>query len=229
MKLEDKNIAFYNEIADEYDTILDNDQTNSIIRRKVRDKLISVVKSGCVLDFGGGTGLDLGWLIENKYKVIFCEPSPGMRQIAIDRNQNSLEGVNIEFLGNEKADFTTWHDKPPFSIQTEAILSNFAAINCIAEIELLFSNLAQVIKPGGHFIALVLQFGYKKTRWWKFKEFIRRHFYNEPLVLMVQFKSQLQTVHLYTSKEIKKAAGPYFKIISQEPLFEFTLLHLKKT
>ena len=222
------NVAFYNEIANEYDTILYHDKANEIIRRRVKEKLLNVVKHGTVLDFGGGTGLDLEWLTTNKYEVIFCEPSPGMRQIAIERAKNMLNAANILFLENDKADFTQWVSSPPFAIQVDAILSNFAAINCIGEIELLFANLARSIKPGGHFVALVLQYGYKKGSWWKFKEAIKKLLDDKPLVLKVQFKDQLQTVYLYTESEIKKASSPYFNIVSQEKLYEFTLVHLER-
>ena len=225
---EHKNVAFYNEIANEYDTILYHDKTNAIIRRRVKEKLLDVVKHGIVLDFGGGTGLDLEWLIANKYQVIFCELSPGMRQIAIERVKNMLNAANILFLQNDKADFTQWSSSLPFAIQLDAILSNFAAINCIGGIELLFANLARSIKPGGHFIALVLQYGYKKGSWWKFKEAIKKLLDDKPLVLKVQFKDQLQTVYLYTESEIKKASSPYFNIVSQEKLYEFTLVHLER-
>jgi len=171
---EHKNVAFYNEIANEYDTILYHDKTNEIIRRRVKEKLLGVVKHGVVLDFGGGTGLDLEWLTTNKYEVVFCEPSPGMRQIAIERAKSMLYKTNILFLENDKADFTQWQSSSPNANRLDAILSNFAAINCIGEIELLIANLARLIKPGGHFIALVLQYGYRKNSWWKLKETIKK-------------------------------------------------------
>ncbi|MDP9041293.1 MAG: hypothetical protein M3N30_04880, partial [Bacteroidota bacterium] len=51
-----QNIAYYDGIAADYDAILDRDSSNAIIRAKVADTFSSLVKSGTVLDFGGGTG-----------------------------------------------------------------------------------------------------------------------------------------------------------------------------
>jgi SAM-dependent methyltransferase len=217
----EKNIAFYNEIAANYDTILDQESSNEIVRKRVKEKFISIVKSGWVLDFGGGTGRDINWLLDNKHKIIFCEPSKQMRQKAIDEHKNN----NITFLENDKVDFTNWHIELPFPIKAEAILSNFAVINCIDDIELLFKNLANVVKPGGHFIALMLNHKYKQTWRRKLREFVRSFISSKPSVINVNYKEHQQTVYVYSPRNIKKASSVYFDICSQETLFQFTLFH----
>ncbi|HWY36712.1 MAG TPA: hypothetical protein VNX68_18855, partial [Nitrosopumilaceae archaeon] len=83
-----QNISYYDEIAGNYDAILNNDGANKIIREMVAGRFSSLVKGGYVLDFGGGTGRDLAWLIQNNYQIIFCEPSVAMRKIAINRIKN---------------------------------------------------------------------------------------------------------------------------------------------
>ena len=225
---DEKNITFYNEIAGNYDAILDQDGSNEIVRKRVKEKFISIIEGGLVLDFGGGTGRDLEWLVNNQYQVIFCEPSEGMREKAIDHYKNSALASNITFLENDKVDFSNWHINPPFSIKTDAILSDFAVINCIANIDLLFKNLAQVMKPGGHLLALVLNYTHKRTWRWKLREFTRSLVSDRPLVKNIGYKGHQQTVYVYSPKHIKKASAPYFDICSTEPLFEFTLIHFVK-
>lgn len=220
-----KNIDFYNEIANNYDAILDDESSNEHIRNKVKEKFMSLVKTGWVLDFGGGTGRDLDWLIDNNYRVIFCEPSEGMRQKAINQHQNDIPDNRLIFLDDKRVDFTTWQSHPPFSIKTDAIISDFAVINCIGDIELLFKNLSGVIKPGGHFLALMLQHGYKKSRIWKLRQFFRSLVSSNPLVLNVNYNNYRQTVYMYTPNVIQKASSPYFEMHSAENLFEFTLFH----
>ena len=220
-----KNIDFYNEIANNYDAILDNEGSNEHIRNKVKEKFMGLVKTGWVLDFGGGTGRDLDWLIGNNYRVIFCEPSEGMRQKAINRHQNDIPDNRLIFLDDNRVDFTTWQSHPPFSIKTDAIISDFAVINCIGDIELLFKNLSGVIKPGGHFLALMLQHDYKKSRLWKVRQFLRSLISSKPLVLNVNYNNHRQTVYMYTPKFIKKTSSPHFEIHGAENLFEFTLFH----
>src|ERR1700722_678196 len=85
-----QNISYYDEIADDYDAMLQRDASNKITREKVAEKFTLLVKNGAVLDFGGGTGSDLGWLSGGNYDILFCEPSVGMRRKAILYNKSTL-------------------------------------------------------------------------------------------------------------------------------------------
>ena len=94
-----QNISYYNEIADFYDHIMEKKDSNKIVRGKVAEKFCDIVKEGNVLDFGGGTGLDLDWLTSKGYSVFFCEPSSGMREKAVNHNNNLLNHPNVLFFG----------------------------------------------------------------------------------------------------------------------------------
>ncbi len=220
-----KNIAFYNEIADQYDIILDQDNSNEIVRERVKEKFLGTVAGGLVLDFGGGTGRDLDWLIK-KYQVVFCEPSEGMRQKAIDRYSDEPLNKNLTFLKKDQVDFATWASQVPFSPKADAILSDFAVINCIAGIDLLFENLAYVLKPGGDLVALVLSHDYKKKWRWKLREFLRSVVSGRPVIKNIQYKQHRQTVYFHSRDQIKKASAAYFEMRSTEAVFEFSLIHL---
>ena len=223
-----KNIAFYNQIADDYDAILDEDSSNEAVRKRVREKLIGLVKDGLVLDFGGGTGRDLEWLVSNQFDVIFCEPSEGMRQKAIERYKNSDLINRVTFLEDDKVDFAGWHIEPPVSIKVDTILSDFAVFNCIENLDLLFKNLAQIIKPGGHLLALMLNPLHKRNLRWRLREYIRSLVFDRPLIKNVGYKAHQQTVYVYSRKNIRKASASYFNICSIEPLSEFILIHFVK-
>ena len=159
-----QNISFYDEIAEQYDEILEQDQNNIFVREKVAVVFSKLLPSGLVLDFGGGTGKDLGWLTEKGYPVIFCEPSVKMREKAILFSKKNLPGSDITFLDNAAADFVSWPFNLPFSQKVDGTLANFAVINSIPDIKLLFKNLSLVIKQGGHLLMLVLKSDLKK-RW----------------------------------------------------------------
>ena len=76
--------SYYDIIAKDYNshmTISDNNIRNYTIK-SFKDN----IPNGNILDFGGGTGLDLPFLVPDKYKVQFLEPSLNMRAIA----KNSL-------------------------------------------------------------------------------------------------------------------------------------------
>ncbi|GGB18844.1 glycosyltransferase [Puia dinghuensis] len=223
----ESNIRFYDAIAAEYDAILDKEESNRGIRQAVATRFMKTVPAGCVLDFGGGTGLDLKWLTKNRYNVIFCEPSRGMRDQAIMRNMDLLGSKQVIFLEDVRTDFSTWGKMMPFEQKVDAILSNFAVINSIQDIGLLFRNLALVVKPYGHFFALVLN--------------ERPHLFSSGLTgavksliggrlpeMKVNYRQCEQSVYLHPKKSIRKVSRPWFELYTCEPFggMGFSLIHL---
>jgi SAM-dependent methyltransferase len=221
-----QNLTFYDEIAEDYDSTMEQQPSNKLVREKVKEKFMSLVRSGSVLDFGGGTGLDLSWLTAAGYKVFFCEPS-AMREKALQLNQHTLRNDTIVFLDKAASNFTRWQQEPPFSQQVDAILSNFGALNYIPDLTLLFKNLARVIKPGGHFMALILNLGLKKRWKWHRRNTIYALLSGSTFKMYLPGK-QLQHVFVYTPKEIKKASAPWFEYEGCEIFQEedFVLIHL---
>jgi SAM-dependent methyltransferase len=223
-----ENIKYYDKIANSYNPHLEKDDSNTLIRQKVKDKFINKVKSGCVLDFGGGTGLDLEWLTAKGYKILFCEPSVAMREHAINYNNTVLHNGDIIFLAGEKTDFTKWQNETFFSQRVDAVLSNFGAINNIKDIKLLFKNLSFAIKPGGHLIAVLLDHSFKKMLRWHRKNALRALIFGTPFRMYVWHEGFKQTVFVHSTKEIKKACFPFFDLCETEFLggFGFRLVHL---
>ena len=225
-----QNLSYYNEIAADYNLIMSRENSNAIIREMVGTKFRHIVKPGVVLDFGGGTGLDINWLIENEYHVLFCEPSFRMRQKAMDNMKNYSSTLTVSFLNDFNSDFTNWGYTPPFPQMVDAILSNFATINCIPGIQLLFKNLASVLKKGGHLIALVLDIHSRKMLNPGYIARMKSFFFQITLQVNIEYKEKRQTVYIYSLQELKKASCEYFNFSSFERLEEygFTLIHLIK-
>lgn len=228
MKNNTNNIFYYDAIAPEYNNMMEND-ADKIVRAKVANRFCSIVKEGSVLDFGGGTGLDIQWLTDKNFTVFFCEPSAGMRQRAISGYSN-LPQDKIIFLDESATDYMQWHLCLPFPVQVDAILSNFAVLNCIPDIELLFQSLALVIKPGGNMIALVLTKKRKNNLSGNFRNMLTSFIHHRPATLDISYKKYMQTVYIYSIKEIIKASAKHFDFCSSEvlPDFGFTLIHLKR-
>lgn len=225
--IKEGNMAFYNGIADLYNETMEKDPSNLIIRRMVQKKVNLLVPSGRVIDFGGGTGLDLEWLAEAR-TVIFCEPSERMREKAHARRLNILHGDRIVFLDNAQTDYTRWGEADPFMGTLDAALCNFGVINYIPDLEKLFSSLAGVLKPGGHIFVLALKYGFVK----RFRRH-RRHalaslFTRQPFVLHIPGEKGGQTVIIHTIAQIDRASGPWFHMDSCDILGmnDFMLIHL---
>jgi len=205
-----QNISYYNEIAKEYDVILNEDKSNAVVRKAVKEKFVSTVNPGWVLDFGGGTGQDTGWLQQHHYSILFCEPSAGMRNIAIENVKNNTAAGKIIFMDEAKINFKNWDNVLPFEQKVNGVLANFAVFNCIPNIDTLFQNLSPVMQSGGHVIAVILNNSLLKLFRRSPVNFIKNIVLNKPLISVISFKAQQQTVYIHTMKEIKKAAGKYF-------------------
>jgi SAM-dependent methyltransferase len=223
-----RNISYYDEIAEDYDAILNKDAANAIIRTGVSDRFNSLVKSGTVLDFGGGTGQDLGWLLRYGYSVIFCEPSAGMRKIAVERSGYELPGSVISFLKDHETDFRTWNSLFPFEQKVNAVLANFAVINCIPDINTLFEKLALVIEPGGIVFALMLDYNIFKKLRSNLKGTIQSFFSGNTLSFEIDYNGERQQVYLHSGKAIRKAIAHAFKYHHPERFrrFGYRLIHL---
>jgi ubiquinone/menaquinone biosynthesis C-methylase UbiE len=228
MKNSQSNIEYYNAIATEYNNMLKKD-LDIIIRQKVANQFCNIVRNGAVLDFGGGTGLDLSWLSDNNHTVYFCEPSAGMREIAIS-DHSDLPKNNIIFLDDLQADFRQWHLQLPFAEQVDAVLSNFAVLNCIQDIELLFQNLALVIKQRGHLMALVLTQKFAKMQRGNFYSILASLIHKKPVSVRISYKKHQQTVHIHSVKEIIKASETKFNFCGSQPVDSsvFTLINLQR-
>ena len=223
-----QNVSYYNEAAATYDSIMQKDQSNKIVREKVKEKFTAVVKSGSVLEFGGGTGLDLEWLAAEGYTIFFCEPSFAMREKAIHYNESILRSSKVTFIEAAKTDFTNWQTNAPCSAKFDAILSNFGVLNYIPDIRALFNHLAVVLKPGGDFVFLVLHLDFKKRFRWHRRNAIHSLIFQRTFKMYIPFENTRQTVFVHTPKEIIKASQEYFDYCEHEILkpFDFTLIHL---
>jgi SAM-dependent methyltransferase len=223
-----QNKSYYDEIAAGYDGILNEDPSNYVIRANVTARFKALVKRGTMMDFGGGTGRDLDWLVQEKYRIIFCEPSAGMRKIAMARSKIEFPEALIRFLDESETDFRKWNAGFPFEQKLDGVLANFAVINCIPDIELLFEKLAGAVTPGGIVLALVLEASLIKRLQSNLKGTIRSFFYRDPVSFFITYTGKRQQVYLHSHKEIQKAVGIYFELKHRERMTGsgFSLIHL---
>ncbi len=226
----EQNVSYYDKIAEHYDEIMEQDEGNRKVREKVAYVFNKLIASGLVLDFGGGTGKDLGWLIEKGYNVIFCEPSVKMREKAIFLSKKNLLAGKVVFLDDEASDFTAWQTRLPFPQTTDAVLSNFAVINSIPDLKSFFKNLSLVIRPGGHLLMLVLS-SYFRKRWQANRlATLLSLFTSTTVTATVRFNQQEQKVYLYSTSKIARVAKSNFHFQSRQSFKEngFELLHFTR-
>jgi ubiquinone/menaquinone biosynthesis C-methylase UbiE len=105
-----------------------------------------------VLELGCGTGVDACFLAERGVKVVACDSSPAMLRVAARRVRDTgTDAVDLRLLTAEN--LAAIQLEAPF----DGAFSNFAALNCVADLNAVGENLGRLLKPGG--IALLCFFG----------------------------------------------------------------------
>jgi SAM-dependent methyltransferase len=228
----DPALKFYDAIASSYDSLVESYPLNAAVRETVSSYFIkNVPKSAAVMDFGGGTGLDLPWLLEAGFRVYFCEPSGGMRQQAIDRVQRLSANPRIEFMQPQDTNWLAWLDpgrQPPCRV--DAILANLAVLNCISAIETAFAALAAVLAPKGHFITTVLDTSRLATaispRKWR--RALSAWRCGEDVKSRPQLGDATQVAYHHSQQRLVKAARWWFRLVSRKRINDFILLDFER-
>ncbi|MCU1225061.1 MAG: Methyltransferase type 11 [Edaphobacter sp.] len=125
-------------------------------RRAVRAALIrEFPAAGRILELGGGTGEDASFLAERGYDVLLTDPSPAMVEVA---------STKLEPLG-ARAEVAAAEDMELFAKRYFAVggdrfdgaFSNFAPLNCVADLSPVARGLARLLKSGAP--AMLVLFG----------------------------------------------------------------------
>jgi SAM-dependent methyltransferase len=221
----DQAVAFYDRIAASYDQLIEAYSTNARLRQAVAEYFKKTVPAGAdVMDFGGGTGLDLPWLVEAGFFVYFCEPSQGMGEIAIRRIQFLNASAKVKFLDSSQLNWLGWLDPgaaPPCNVQ--AALANLAVFNCLAAPEAAFAALAAALKPAGHLIISVIDSTLTRLmlspkRWRSFLAARRR---GEDPRLYPRAGNHRQIAYLHSLPRLKNAAQWWFELFHQKRMSRY--------
>ncbi len=125
-------------------------------RRAVRAALLRAFPTrGHILELGGGTGEDAVFLADLKFDVLLTDPSPGM--VANAKEKLAPLGARTEVVaGEELEDFATSYFSAGGAM-FDGAFSNFAPLNCVADLEPVARGLARLLKPGAP--AVLVLFG----------------------------------------------------------------------
>lgn len=202
------NLSFYDSIASDYNSLLT--ETDAKFRKIVEKIFTENILKGPVLDFGGGTGLDLPWLINSYCQIFFIEPSSRMRMIA-KKAMEGLDGSDRVIVVEKGTNFESWSKETlPFTEEIKGILLNFAVLNCISNIHLFFERMALVTTPGSHIVVTIIDS--------RFSNIIKCYSAFAAVKMLVQGKLKVLNRHkevyhetyVHSVKSIKTAASRHF-------------------
>jgi SAM-dependent methyltransferase len=123
-------------------------------RRAVRSALLQAFpKQGHILELGGGTGEDAAFLAERGFDVFLTDPSPRMVSVA-GKKLLPLGGQVAIATGEEMETFAQWH-RSNGGRSFDGAFSNFAPLNCVADLRPVARGLSDLLKPGSPLLLVV--------------------------------------------------------------------------
>ena len=216
---------YYDAIAHVYDNSLSL-KKDLLVRADVEQLFKERITKGIVMDFGGGTGLDLPWLAKSGYAIYFCEPSKNMRDVA----KSKYADAGINFIEDSRVSFENWENDEGWNGMFDAILANFGVINYVPNLPSLFRSLEYVTRPGASLFLSLLSPS-RKLSAGRFLKSLRSWITGQPLKTGSKYSDVAHEATLYSINQVNTAAKLYFDLQEVKRLgdrSDFTLLHFMK-
>jgi SAM-dependent methyltransferase len=159
----------FDAVAQEYDSTFSHTAVGRLLRERVWEIIRGTTSSratNMALELNCGTGEDAIWMAKQGWQVLATDASAEM--VAVSRAKASIQLSESFELSESSIQFQTC----PFTeIENlsegnfDLIFSNFGGLNCIPPEDLrqLGKAVAQKLKPGGKFIAIVMG----RFCWWE--------------------------------------------------------------
>jgi SAM-dependent methyltransferase len=146
----------FNATASSFDARFGEWQSVAAQRSVVRNALIEVFPpGGAILEIGGGTGEDAVWLSERGFTVLSTDAAPAMVDAAV--RKLAPFGSRAEIVAAEDLEPFAHRHLAGGSARFDGAFSNFAALNCVDDLENVGRGLATLLKPGS--AAMLVVFG----------------------------------------------------------------------
>jgi ubiquinone/menaquinone biosynthesis C-methylase UbiE len=144
--------APFDAVAEGYDQAFTYSKIGLAQRSAVWKELARTFRRGDrVLEIGCGTGVDACFLAERGVKVLACDSSPAMVDVAARRvRELGVDTIDVRLLSAEN--LAALQEEAPF----DGAFSNFAALNCVEDLSALSKNLRRLLKPGAKVVLCFL-------------------------------------------------------------------------
>jgi SAM-dependent methyltransferase len=158
--------------AARYDQDFTETRLGRWLREAVQARLAQAFPPGShVLELACGTGEDAVWLARRGVHVVATDASPSMIEIARAKAARTGMSDRVACHVLRLEDLGTTMDDGRWTIEDEAIgntqyairhhifdgaFSNFGGLNCVADLRLVAQGLAQLVRPGGKVVLVIM-------------------------------------------------------------------------
>jgi len=150
-------IEAFDAVASRFDVRFGAWRSVAAQRRAVRRALAKAFPRGArVLEIGGGTGEDARWLAARGRVVQLTDGSPAMVRIARGKLR-SQGGPTPHVVAAEALERWAAERESAGEALFDGVFSNFAALNCVDDLDACARGLARLLRPGAP--ALLVLFG----------------------------------------------------------------------
>jgi SAM-dependent methyltransferase len=136
----------FDRVAGSYDDLFTRTAIGRAQRNQVWQRLLAMFADGeRILELNCGTGEDARFLGKRGRRIVACDGSAAMVEIAAARTQVEANGADITFHQLANEDLETLTQQEHF----DGVYSNFSGLNCVTDLQPVARNLGTLVKPGG--------------------------------------------------------------------------------
>ena len=211
--------AAFSRKAEAYDAFGADHVHLTRLRRKVYDHVLRFLRpADRLLELNAGTGIDAAFFAQQGYAVHAIDIAPGMLEHLADKItayhlQDRLTYQRLSFVELDRV------DAKPF----QYVFSNFGGLNCIPDLSLVARHLPHVLAPGGRLTWVIMP---PLCPWelalifkGQFKIAARRLQRGGTLAHVEGLRFM---TYYFTPRQVLKALGPNFRLLSLEGLAVLT-------
>jgi len=204
----------FDAVADEYDARFTNSLIGRAQRESVWREMDRLFHPGQrILEINCGTGVDALHLSARGIHVVACDASGGMVNVALRRLDALCNRGHVDFRVLAIEQIRQLEKEGLY----DAVLSNFAGLNCVADLRRVARDLARLVRPGGR--AVLCVFG--RLCLWEMVWYLLRGNLQKALrrlsgggVLARLAPGQSVLVRYPSIGSLRRDFGPHFRLVS---------------
>ena len=201
---------YWDTAAETYEQKFTGTTVGQIRRRAVWKELERAFHTGQhILELNCGTGIDAVFLGGKGIHVLACDISPRMIEVAQGLADETPTKATPEFRVLATENLPTLSEGP-----FDGAFSNFAGLNCVADLSPVAASLALHLKPGARFVACMMgRFVPFEIAWYLAHREPRRAFQRLRERHSSFGEEESLTVHRPTVSEIVRQMRPSFRLL----------------